>query len=113
MVLNFDLSIAVKEYDGKYFITGTSLFKLKQCKDFDNIYNLEINNGDINISIICPICGDNHKYNFSCKKLIHGRVFIGGCEKLGIPILYLGDGEGIRNKILRYNNVNKEIYGFR
>ncbi|WP_343770458.1 hypothetical protein [Clostridium malenominatum] len=112
MMLNFDLSIAIKDKSSKYNIANTSLFRLKQsCESFGEIFDVEINGGLISTSIICPICGDNHRYKFSLKKLINGTVAVGGCDKLGMPILYIGNGIEIRNKTWKYNNLNKEIYG--
>lgn len=112
MILNFDLSIAIKDKNSKYNIVSTSLFRLKQsCESLGQVFHVEIDDGLISVSIICPICGDNHRYKFLLKKLINGSVAVGGCDKLGIPILYIGNGREVHNKILRYNNLNKEIYG--
>ncbi|MEW9094474.1 MAG: hypothetical protein AB2417_05275 [Clostridiaceae bacterium] len=113
MILKPNVSIAFKGNNGKYVILNTSLFQFSQCVHvFDVVEKAETDGGILDISIICPICGDNHKYNFSYRKLINKGVSIGGCEKFGTPVLYIGNEKKIQDKILKYNNFHRDIYRF-
>lgn len=113
MILKPSVSIAIKGDNGKYVMVNTSLFQFSKCIHvFNVIEEAEIENGVLSIGIICPICGDNHKYSFSYRKLINKGVFIGGCEKFGTPVLYMGNEDKIQVKISKHNNSHKDIYGF-
>lgn len=111
MILESNISIALKNENGKYIIRRTCLFELKGLnKEIASLNSIKILNGEIILSIQCPLCGKNHYYRYSLKELTSRGILIGGCEEMGIPIFYLGDYENIRKKIINYNNINKDLY---
>lgn len=111
MLLDSNISIAIKDESGKYIIKNTCFFKLKELnKEITSLNSIKIFNGEILFNICCPLCGESHCYTYSLKELISRDILIGGCDEIGIPVFYIGNYEKIRKRILNYDNINKDIY---
>ncbi|KAJ53280.1 hypothetical protein BD780_004033 [Clostridium tetanomorphum] len=111
MIFESNITFALKNECGKYIIKNTLFFKMKELdKEVTSINSIKIAKGEIIINIRCPVCCGNHCYRYSLKELACKELLVGGCEEIGIPILYIGKYNKVRKKIFNYDNINKEIY---
>ncbi|MCY6958763.1 hypothetical protein [Clostridium brassicae] len=111
MIINTVVSIAVKNSMAQYDIKRLYVFNLKDIsKLFNNIDMKYIENNKIHLRIKCPICGEYHYYEYKINDLIQGTMMIGGCEKIGLPIIFLGKSEKVEEKVNKYKEINRNIY---
>lgn len=110
MLLDMDISIALKNFYGSYDVKSFSLFKASKINEnFPSLKVKAINKG-INIEVNCSICGNYHYYRYSFNEFIKKDLIVGGCEVLGVPLFYIGSYIEVKQIIDRYNNVNKDLY---
>nr|WP_272507503.1 hypothetical protein [Clostridium aestuarii] len=69
-----------------------------------------IDSKEIQINVKCPICGECHNYTYNIVEFIKGTMIIGGCEKIGLPIFFIGNTEKVEQKINKYKEVNEKIH---
>lgn len=111
MIIDTIVSIALKNCIEKYDIRRLSVFDINNISMyFETIHVRNINNNEFEFKVKCPICGEEHCYNCKIDNLIRGTMVIGGCEKIGVPILFIGKNEKVEEKINKYKEVNKKIY---
>ncbi|WMJ79693.1 hypothetical protein RBU49_12545 [Clostridium sp. MB40-C1] len=111
MIIDTVVSIAIKNSMAQYDMKKIYIFNFKDIpKLFNNVDIKYIENNKINLRIKCPICGEYHCYEYKINSLIEGTMMIGGCEKIGLPIIFLGKSEKVEGKVNKYKEINKKIY---
>lgn len=111
MVIDSVISVAFKNYIGQYDLKKLSIFEItSMSKYFELVNGVCTNNKEIEVKVKCPICGECHCYIYGISELIKGTMVIGGCEKVGSPIFFIGKTEKVEEKINKYIEVNKKIY---
>lgn len=111
MLLDTDISIALKNHYGQYEIREISLFELDKIKNkFPNFEAKFNRNKEVNFRLKCPLCGEYHYYSYSINELLKRDMLIGGCEVFGMPIFFIGNGRKVHQRINKYNQINKSIY---
>lgn len=110
LLIDTDISIALKNLYGEYEIKEISLFELGKLRSgFPSLEVILNRNKEINFRIKCPLCGEYHYYNYNIKDLLKKDMLIGGCEILGMPIFYIGNCSKVYQRISKYNKINKAI----
>ncbi|MCY6355503.1 hypothetical protein [Clostridium sp. ZS2-4] len=111
MFIDSVISVAFKNYSGQYDLKKISIFEIvDMSKYFDVVDTVYTNNKEIEVKVKCPICREYHYYTYKINELIKGAMVIGGCEKVGSPIFFIGKTEKVEEKINKYMEVNKKIY---
>lgn len=111
MVIDSVISVAFKNYIGQYDLKRLSIFDItSMSKYFELVNGVCTNNKEIEVKVKCPICGEYHYYTYGISELIKGAMVIGGCEKIGSPVFFIGKTEKVEEKINKYIEVNKKIY---
>jgi hypothetical protein len=110
MLLDMDISIALKNFYGYYDIKNFSLFKASKINENFPSLKVKTNNKGIIIEVNCSICGNYHYYRYSFNEFIKKDLIVGGCETLGMPLFYIGSYKEVKQVIDRCNNVNKDVY---
>ena len=111
MLLNTDMSIAVKNFYGNYDINKFSLFETKKINEsFTSLKVKCQNNKEIILKVNCPLCGNCHHYRYGINEFIKRKLIIGGCEALGSPLFYIGNHDKVSAKVNQFKNINKKIY---
>lgn len=111
MVMDSVISVAFKNHIGQYDLKRLSIFEIRSMsKYFELVNGVYTNNKEIEVKIKCPICGEYHCYAYRISDLIKGTMVIGGCEKVGSPVFFIGKTEKVEEKINKYIEVNKKIY---
>lgn len=111
MLIDTTISVAFKNSLWQYEMAETSMFNLT---DVDKWFtNVEINLKsfkEIQLKVKCPLCNDYHYYSYSVSQLKRSSMVIGGCERIGSPVFFIGNKEKVEEKINKYKEVNKKIY---
>ncbi|MGY0374340.1 hypothetical protein [Clostridium sp. JNZ J1-5] len=111
MLIDTLITAAFKNSLGQYDIKRLSVFEIANInKFFNNIECEKLKNKEIKIKIICPICGEYHHYVYNISDFIKRSMIIGGCEKIGLPLFFIGNTEKVEDKINKYKEVNRKIY---
>lgn len=111
MLLNTDMSIAVKNFHGNYDINKFSLFETKKINEsFTSLKVKCQNNKEIILKVKCPLCGNCHNYRYGINEFIKRKLIMGGCEALGLPLFYIGNHDKVNAKVNQFKNINKKIY---
>lgn len=111
MIIDTVVSIAFKNCVDKYDIKRFSIFNINDISmHFETIQVKRNNDNEFEFKVKCPICGEEHYYNYKIDNLIKETMVIGGCEKIGVPIFFIGKREKVEEKINKYEEVNKKIY---
>ncbi|WP_333859662.1 hypothetical protein [Clostridium sp.] len=111
MIFETNMGIAIKTLEGNYAFKSFSLFNLNKInKDFTSLDVSFLNNKILSLRVKCIFCESIHHYKYSIRELIRKGMIIGGCDVLGLPILYVGNCEIIEKEIVKYNKVNTRIY---
>ncbi|NMM61564.1 hypothetical protein HBE96_02405 [Clostridium sp. P21] len=110
MLLDMDITIALKNFYGSYDIKSFSLFESSKINEKFPSLKLKTVNKGISIEVKCSICGNFHCYRYSFYEIIKGDLIVGGCEALGMPLFYIGNYDKVKQKVDRCNNVNKSLY---
>ncbi|KZL90069.1 hypothetical protein [Clostridium magnum] len=111
MLLNTDISIALKNFYGYYSVNRFSLFETNRInKDFTSLEVKVQNNREVIIKVKCPVCGKDHYYRYSVNEFVRRKLIVGGCEVLGEPLFYIGKYDKVNQKINQLKNVNRKLY---
>jgi hypothetical protein len=111
MLLDTDMSIALKNIYGTYDINNFSLFETDKInRSFTSLKVKVRNNKEIIFKIKCPICGKYHSYKYGINEFIKRRFIVGGCEALGTPLFYIGTYDKVMQKVNQVKNINKQVY---
>lgn len=111
MVLNTDLSIAIKDDYGQYDIKKFSLFRLEKLNSgFSSLEVKVIRNKYVVFKLECPLCGEFHYYKYSINEFVKRKMIIDGCEKLGSPLFFIGNKPEVEQRINKHREVKKQIY---
>ncbi len=111
MIFETNISIAVINAEGKYYIKDFSIFDTNKINEsFTSLRVNSISNGVLSLKIKCELCGSIHYYKYDINKVVKKNIIIGGCELLGLPVFFMGNRKSVEEKILSYNQANKKIY---
>lgn len=110
VLLDMDISIALKNFSGSYDVKNFSLFETSKIGERFPSLKLKTVNKGISIEIKCPVCEGFHYYRYSFNELIKRELIVGGCEVLGIPLFYIGNYDKVKQRVDRCNNVNRSLY---
>lgn len=111
LLLDNDMSIALKNNWGEYRIEEFTLFNLEKLNRDCNRFHIKLSrNRELKLIIKCPICGGYHSYSYSINELVRSDVIIGGCEIMGSPLFYIGNRDNVKCHINRFNEINKKVY---
>jgi hypothetical protein len=111
MLCNTNLSLALKNQLGKYEMLNFTIFQIKILeKQFENLNVNLINNSEISIKLKCPFCSKYHYYKFKINDFRNTKMFIGGCENLGLTIFFIGDFKKVSETIKRHNEIDNMVY---
>ncbi|WP_097026598.1 hypothetical protein [Clostridium peptidivorans] len=110
-MINSNITIALKNHMIKYEIRKVSIFKLSSLKyEINSIKNVIIENRQVCLEIVCPLCGQNHKYEYSIQEVLNSKLIVGGCKEIYIPLFYIGDQEKVLEKVKLFNSTNNKVY---
>lgn len=110
-MINLNITIALKNHMAKYEIGEVSIFKLSSLKyEFKSIKNISIENKQVYLEIMCPLCGENHKYEYNIQEVLNSKLIVGGCKEIYIPLFYIGDQDKVLEKVKIFNITNSTIY---
>jgi len=111
LLCNTGISIAFKNSCDQYEIEQFSLFEVEKVNRRFTSMKVKINrNKEIQFKVKCPLCGEEHHYGYSIGEFIKRDMIIGGCEVLGVPLFYIGDGDKVGKRIKRYREISEELY---
>ena len=110
MLLNTNISIAYKNYNGNYNVLDMSIFQIDRINIKFTSICMERFDKEIALSIKCPVCGKYHYYRYSINEFFQKSIIAGGCESLGIPLFFIGNSIKVNNKVRKYNDIDKSIY---
>lgn len=110
MLLNTDISIALKNFYGQYDINRFSLFERNKINRNFISLQVKVNNNGIMLKLRCPLCGKYHYYRYSLNEFIKKSLIVGGCEVLGMPLFYVGSYDKVKQRVRRHNQINKKLY---
>lgn len=110
-MINSNITIALKNHMIKYKIREVSIFKLSSLKyEIDSIRNVSIESRQVCLEIACPLCAQNHRYEYSIQEVLNSKLIIGGCKEIYIPIFYIGDHKKVIEKVKLFNSTNNKVY---
>lgn len=104
MLLETERTIALKNNNGGYDVSGISVFNAARSKSKSG--------QSINLKVRCPLCGGVHTYKYSLHEFCSKTLIIGGCEFTGLPLFYLGDRARVQEKISRISKIEKKICAY-
>lgn len=110
MLLNTEVSLALKNYLGQYDIKDITLFEMNKVKDNFPSTDIKLYKGrEISIKLRCPLCGEIHNYNYTIGELFKRDMVVGGCELMGMPLFFMGNKDNVYQRIGKMNEINKKL----
>lgn len=111
MLLDTNIAIALKESNWQYKIEDISLFSIENIGKTLKAMDIDTYRGkDVLIKVKCPLCDEIHFYNYHIANIIKKDIIIGGCDKLGVPIFFIGKKNTIIKRVQEYIQINNKIY---
>jgi hypothetical protein len=112
MTINTEFSIALKNSFGQYLSKSFSVFEIeKVICDFPSLEIKWADRRELIFKVKCPICCKDHYYKYDRNDFIKREVVVGGCEVTGMPIFYIGKNRNVTERINRFNDIHKRVYG--
>jgi hypothetical protein len=111
VLINSNISFALKDACGQYEIKEISIFEIEKVKKF--FPYVEINskrNKELCFTMKCPLCSEVHLFKYNINEFFKREVVIGGCETLGIPLFYIGNHCKVHERIKKFNDLKNDIY---
>lgn len=113
MILETERTIALKNNNGGYDVSGISVFKAEGLNVSYTVTRSKSKSGSsIAMKVGCPLCGGIHSYKFSFHEFWARTLIVGGCEFTGMPLFYVGDKARVQEKISRINKIEKKICAY-
>lgn len=115
MILNSEISIALKNYNGKFELINFSIFEIEKMNSRLELLKVSLVKHNVLLfKIMCPVCGNKHYYRYSICEFLKREILIGGCEVYGTPLFYIGNNEKIIKKVNIYNKgISQDIKLFK
>ncbi|WP_368489528.1 hypothetical protein [Clostridium sp. BJN0013] len=111
MIFETNKCIVIKTPEGNHIVKNFSAFNLNKINENSTFLKVSfLNNKMVSLKVKCIFCENTHYYRYSIGDLIKKDMIIGGCDILGLPILYIGNCKMIEDEILKYTKVNTRIY---
>jgi hypothetical protein len=107
LVYNTDICIAYKDRLGIYKFDNATIFNLYKSYPLGSF---ERNGKNLRIVMKCPICDEEHVFEYHINDLLKRKMTIGGCELVNKPIFVFGSPAMVLSFIKRNNEINKMIY---
>jgi hypothetical protein len=109
LLLNTEVCFALKNNFGEYETKDVSVFEIDKInKSFSSLEIKLVRNREVSFKLKCPLCGDYHNYNYSLNDFIRREMVIGGCESLGMPLFFVGSSRKVKQRINKFNDINRE-----
>lgn len=110
MIFNTEIAIAFKDEQGRYIKFNGTVFGLSGLiKRYHAAKIIFYRKKQIAFSVKCPICEEVHNYVYEIRDIVDKELIVGGCEKIGIPIFYIGKENGISDIIKKQHEVISDI----
>ncbi len=109
MLMDMDVSMAIKNIYGQYDIKSFSLFEIEKINGSFTYFKVKVTNGWIVIRIKCSLCDNYHCYRYSVNEFVRRELIIGGCESLGLPLFYIGNYNKVKEIVDKCNDINKNL----
>ncbi|OFI06190.1 hypothetical protein CLOACE_12230 [Clostridium acetireducens DSM 10703] len=110
MLVNTYISFALKDENNKYNILNTSLFELNNINNYFTSVKVMKKSNQIIFKVKCSLCNEYHNYKYNVNDIINEKVIIGGCDRLGSILFFIGNKYKIIKKVNRYNSIHSKIY---
>lgn len=111
VTFNTEIGIALKGYEGQYDIKTLTVFEIERInRRFASLEAKLDRNKNVKVKARCPLCGEYHQYYYSINDFLKRDMVIGGCEKLGMPIFYIGNKGKVSERINQFNEARRNIY---
>jgi hypothetical protein len=113
MILETERTVALKNNNGGYDISGISVFKEGGLNVSYTITLSKSKTGrSVTMKARCPLCGAVHSYRYSLHEFCLRTLIVGGCEFTGLPLFYLGEKARVQEKISRTSKIEKKICAY-
>lgn len=113
MILETEVTVALKNNDGGYDVSSISVFKADGLNVSYTVARSKTKSGrSITLKVRCPLCGGTHTFKYSLHEFCVRSIIVGGCEFTGIPLFYAGDEARVREKISRISKIEKKICAY-
>jgi hypothetical protein len=110
VLINSQISIAIKNAYDKYEIKEISIFEIEKVKKYFSCVQIKTKgHREFSFTIKCPLCSEIHSYKYNINEFLKREVVIGGCETLGIPLFYIGNESKVHERIDKVNDQKSDI----
>jgi hypothetical protein len=110
VLINSQISIAIKNAYDQYEIKEISIFEIEKLKKVLPCIQIKTKgHKDFNFTIRCPLCSEEHSFKYNINEFLKREVVIGGCETLGIPLFYIGNKSKVHERIDKVNEQKSDI----
>ncbi len=112
MIYNTEVVIGFKTENNNIIVERGTIFQLCDLIQGYHAKNIIFNkkSKEIFIKLKCSFCGEVHCYVYRVQELLSKDIVIGGCEKTGNPILFIGKEKAVSNVIEKYKEVEMKVY---
>lgn len=113
MILVYDASIyiALKKGMSLYQKEKINLFNISTAAYLFHSIKLKKNKQVmLSFDVICPICGEVHSFKYCVHEILKCHMIIGGCNKTGYAIFFMGQESKVNNMINKQKEAKQKVY---